>query len=443
MKNLKKIVSTVLIAAILIATVAFIPANAATYNKAALVSYLTKQFQSRSEEIDISSYKIPENRYEEIYDLIETEIPTIFCTSEYKIYSQSNICAFIKAKYISKAKYEASLKEFNENTEYLLRGLKTSKLSDEDKILLVHDRIAAWCEYDYTNYDRGTITKTDRRAFGVIVNKTAVCAGYARAFNFLIEKLGISSEYVSSEKLNHAWNIVTLNNGKRYHVDVTWDDTRCVGEVEHDNLLRSTKGIVSTNHNASDFDSSPKDTTYDSYYWQKSEAEIQYFNGALYYVDKTNGNIVKRTNGAEKTVTCVDARWVNSETGGRYIYCLSKLCSDDSYVYFTTPDSVCSIDARGNVEKVWSPDLPNGYGIYGFSLSDGYLNIYCYKTADVKAGARSCIKLTHSCNTVSAQESTESIESEEPGFSTGFDFFGLLSLIIQRIEMFFLLILGQ
>ncbi len=50
-----------------------------------------------------------------------------------------------------------------------------------------------------------------------------MCVGYAQAFCKIAEKAGIKTYVVSSEKLQHAWNMVNIN-GEYYFVDCTWDD---------------------------------------------------------------------------------------------------------------------------------------------------------------------------------------------------------------------------
>lgn len=65
--------------------------------------------------------------------------------------------------------------------------------------------------------------------YGVFVNKTAVCEGYARAFDLCMRLLGIQDIIVTGTADNgqtsgsHAWNAVCLD-GNWYQVDVTWDD---------------------------------------------------------------------------------------------------------------------------------------------------------------------------------------------------------------------------
>lgn len=60
-----------------------------------------------------------------------------------------------------------------------------------------------------------------RTIYGVFVDRKAVCAGYARAYQFLLKLMGIEAAYVSSGV--HAWNLVKLE-GDYYHLDVTWAD---------------------------------------------------------------------------------------------------------------------------------------------------------------------------------------------------------------------------
>lgn len=61
--------------------------------------------------------------------------------------------------------------------------------------------------------------------YGALVNKKAVCDGYAHALQYLLYRAGIPCIRVtgSSKSESHVWNMVQLS-GKWYHVDVTWDD---------------------------------------------------------------------------------------------------------------------------------------------------------------------------------------------------------------------------
>lgn len=55
-------------------------------------------------------------------------------------------------------------------------------------------------------------------------NHISVCDGYARAFKTICDYCGVTCLYVGSTEEEHAWNMVQLENGKWYGVDVTWGD---------------------------------------------------------------------------------------------------------------------------------------------------------------------------------------------------------------------------
>lgn len=61
---------------------------------------------------------------------------------------------------------------------------------------------------------------------GVFANKSAVCEGYAKAFQLLLNVSGINNIYVigSAADVGHAWNLVQLANNEWYWYDLTWDD---------------------------------------------------------------------------------------------------------------------------------------------------------------------------------------------------------------------------
>ncbi len=89
--------------------------------------------------------------------------------------------------------------------------------SNYEKEKYVHDYII-----NTTSYNTGA--SLNQSAYSALVNKQSVCAGYARAFQYIMIKLGIPTYYVvGSANEAHAWNIVGLDDGY-YNVDVTWDD---------------------------------------------------------------------------------------------------------------------------------------------------------------------------------------------------------------------------
>lgn len=62
-------------------------------------------------------------------------------------------------------------------------------------------------------------------AYGALVDGSAVCEGYAEAFQLILNKVGIQTTLVTGKASgsDHMWNMTKID-GKWYHVDVTYDD---------------------------------------------------------------------------------------------------------------------------------------------------------------------------------------------------------------------------
>lgn len=88
--------------------------------------------------------------------------------------------------------------------------------TDYDKIYAAHEYLRSRSSYN----DNGSYMV--QTAYGALVNKEAVCEGYAKAYKILLNAMGIECDVVINAE--HAWNVVQLE-GKWYLVDVTNDDT--------------------------------------------------------------------------------------------------------------------------------------------------------------------------------------------------------------------------
>ena len=103
-------------------------------------------------------------------------------------------------------------------------------LSEYELEKKIHDLIIDNCEYDESiNLDEEVPTERSDvfESYGALVNKVAVCEGYAKAFQLLCHGVGIECMNVigvSDDQL-HKWNTVKLD-GDWYYVDTTWDDTK-------------------------------------------------------------------------------------------------------------------------------------------------------------------------------------------------------------------------
>ena len=123
-------------------------------------------------------------------------------------------------------KYDETSRPVDESPEELemaaakfLANIST-ELSDFDKAVIVHDRLLLQATYDM-DAPRANLLS------GALIDGRASCDGYAKAYQYLLQSLGIETLIVYGEAGGpHAWNIVRLD-GDYYLAEFLFlDDTR-------------------------------------------------------------------------------------------------------------------------------------------------------------------------------------------------------------------------
>ena len=110
-------------------------------------------------------------------------------------------------------------------------AITTPNMTVDQKITAVHDWMVNYANYDQNYMDASQTLE------GFMYNRTAVCAGYAKTFEYFMTVLGIPCETV--EGGDHAWNRVAVN-GVWLYIDVTWDDPiYTVNGVRRDKLTHN------------------------------------------------------------------------------------------------------------------------------------------------------------------------------------------------------------
>lgn len=155
-----------------------------------------------------------------IFSAVYNDHPELFWleTAYSGKYVRSGQCVEIDLQFNRTARNLDSAKAlFDENAQQLLSG--TQNLMDTyEKEKYVHDALI-----DKITYNMGA--EMNQSAYSALVNGQTVCAGYARAFQYLMQQLGIPCYYCTGfAGESHAWNIILLDDGF-YNVDTTWDDT--------------------------------------------------------------------------------------------------------------------------------------------------------------------------------------------------------------------------
>lgn len=135
--------------------------------------------------------------------------------------------------------------------ENRLRSVEAGCLAyntDYEKELYLHDRLAKICCYDQETADANTDTDSNAyTAYGALVEGKAVCEGYAKAMQLLLQRASIPATVVSGHSLKtgeaHMWNLVKIN-GQPYHLDPTWNDSGSF--LQHTYFNLTTHALSST-----------------------------------------------------------------------------------------------------------------------------------------------------------------------------------------------------
>ena len=214
--------------------------------------------------------KINGTELECVYRVFADDYPEYFWVQggyEYTIENDTVIS--ITPKYTFKGERLKTAKSTFENkVNQLIEGLNGK--SDYEKSLILHDRLADTAEYT-------TICNNHQNAYGALVEGKAVCAGYSKAYQYLLNRVGITAWCVYGTSINpathleesHEWNLVSID-GKWYYSDVTWDDQ---GDYRFYMHLNMNSSQLSESHKFSNFEEYkylPSATSTDANYFVKN-----------------------------------------------------------------------------------------------------------------------------------------------------------------------------
>ncbi len=179
-----------------------------------------------------------------VYEAVISDYPEFFWVSgayTYSIWGDRVLAVYPQYDMTGEA-LETAKAAVEAEADALLVGLKGA--SDYLVSLVVYHRLANHVTYAATGYHQ--------TVYGALVQRTAVCAGYASAYQYLLNRMGIPAwKIIGYAGGPHAWTMECLN-GDWYLSDPTWDDADS-GDTVYHNYFNVTTREMEADHSPDSF----------------------------------------------------------------------------------------------------------------------------------------------------------------------------------------------
>ncbi len=306
-------------------------------------------------------FEISFDRCSEITSMVTMDNPHFYwCanpSATFSVDSNDNVKNIIYKYCMNASEVKRRNKQIEKAVKPFVSGIKES-MSDYTVALLAHENIIKLIDYDTLGLDlqekdTDHYSKPDnlRSIYGVFVEEKAVCAGYAKAYQYLLNRMGIECTYVRGVCNNggrHAWNLVKLE-GDYYYVDVTHDDgsdtdpKRNTGnEISYDYFCITTEELLKSRRidNAERY---PVCTATKCNYYVKSnlffkEYDAQRINKAIVSEIKAGKNIIALKAENEKVFRTIYNRLVENHGMYDILRSLGNSCASTSYMHSQNED---------------------------------------------------------------------------------------------------------
>lgn len=194
------------------------------------------------EAININS-KLTDKTIKKVYNAFEYDNPQIFWLSSTFAFANTGSTTEVKLYSV----YSASqVKQMQTKLNSALNKAIASAngvSSQYEKEKRIHDWLVNQSKYDTSATSSDHLSFT---AYGAMVNGKAVCQGYAKAMQLMLNSVGIQCITIVGKSKNesHMWNVVKID-GEWYHLDSTWNDSSNSNIYDYFNV---TDDIIKYDH---------------------------------------------------------------------------------------------------------------------------------------------------------------------------------------------------
>ena len=198
-----------------------------------------KQIYANALEVEASFVPVVEitvSEMENVINAVYHDHPELFWMESGYTYkhTEDNICKHVILNFNETAdQIEDAKVQFESQANKIIDGA-SSLVGDYEKEKYVYQALIDCVEYDEN-------AELHQSPYSALVYGKSVCAGYARAFQYIMLELGVPTYYCTGETQGHAWNIIKLDGGY-YNVDVSWADTKSSPEGYFNRTDEDLKG---------------------------------------------------------------------------------------------------------------------------------------------------------------------------------------------------------
>ncbi len=234
----------------------------------------------RQESVSISTLGLTVTEFENVIDACISDHPEYFWIDS-SVYSYTyipgvSVIEEVYPEYIMSASEISTAKPLVETEAQKILDEITPDMSDYEIEKYIHDTLAMTIDYVESVND-GTI-------YGALVLDECVCEGYARTFQYLLNKAGVETYYVTGasetpstgEVIGHAWNLVELDN-EYYYVDLTWNDQGSTPADVFYPYFNVTESYISEDHVFSPINDTENGKDYYAYLPDATGTKNNYF----------------------------------------------------------------------------------------------------------------------------------------------------------------------
>lgn len=182
--------------------------------------------------VSASGYNLSIDDALQVFNIFRCDHPEYYWISNTVFYNMNQLTSIINSiDLMTDADYDTPGERdiidiiiSNKLSEYT--SVASGETSFYNKSKSIHDKIISEIDYAYDVYGNPSVELPAHNIVGVFDESGVVCEGYAKAYQYILNYLGIPNVYLvgTSGGGGHAWNSVMMDDGKYYLFDTTWDD---------------------------------------------------------------------------------------------------------------------------------------------------------------------------------------------------------------------------